>query len=164
MQKFKANWQITKNWQLIFPFIGLVALGYSSIKLAGLFISKEKLAILIGLGAVIFFVLLRLTLKIFEKLEKKWEVNHRWELISIFLVFASTGSSSVFVSRPLIKLMGINRDNLPTFAYWILYIVIGFIFYQILLVCIGWLFGQYKFFWDFEKKMLRRLGLKRFVD
>ncbi|MWW23709.1 DUF6787 family protein [Algibacter lectus] len=164
MQKFKANWQITKNWQLIFPFIGLVALGYSSFKLAGLFISKENLAILIGLGAVIFFVLLKFILKIFEKLEKKWEVNYRWELISIFLVFASTGSSSVFVSRPLIKLMGINRDNLPTFAYWFLYIVIGFIFYQILLVLIGWIFGQYKFFWNFEKKMLRRIGLKRLVD
>ncbi|MEL0650287.1 DUF6787 family protein [Algibacter sp. TI.3.09] len=164
MQKFKANWQITKNWQLIFPFIGLVALGYSSFKLAGLFISKENPAILIGLGAVIFFVLLKFILKIFEKLEKKWEVNYRWELISIFLVFASTGSSSVFVSRPLIKFMGINRDNLPTFAYWFLYIVIGFIFYQILLVLIGWIFGQYKFFWNFEKKMLRRIGLKRLVD
>ncbi|GAL77547.1 hypothetical protein JCM19274_5260 [Algibacter lectus] len=142
----------------------MVALGYSSFKLAGLFISKENLAILIGLGAVIFFVLLKFILKIFEKLEKKWEVNYRWELISIFLVFASTGSSSVFVSRPLIKLMGINRDNLPTFAYWFLYIVIGFIFYQILLVLIGWIFGQYKFFWNFEKKMLRRIGLKRLVD
>lgn len=164
MQKFKANWQITKNWQLIFPFIGLVALGYSSFKLASLFISIENPAILIGLGAVIFFALLKFILKIFVKLEKKWEVNHRWELISIFLVFASTGSSSVFVSRPLIKLMGINRDNLPTFAYWFLYIIIGFIFYQILLVLIGWIFGQYKFFWNFEKKMLRRIGLKRFVD
>lgn len=142
----------------------MVALGYSSFKLAGLFISKENLAILIGLGAVIFFVLLKFILKIFEKLEKKWEVAYRWELISIFLVFASTGSSSVFVSRPLIKLMGINRDNLPTFAYWFLYIVIGFIFYQILLVLIGWIFGQYKFFWNFEKKMLRRIGLKRLVD
>ncbi|WP_405292791.1 DUF6787 family protein [Algibacter sp. Ld11] len=164
MQKFKDNWQITKNWQLIFPLIGLVALGYSAFKLAGLFVNKERLAILIGLVAVIFFVLLKFILKIFEKLEKKWEVNYRWELISIFLVFASTGSSSVFVSRPLIKLMGINRDNLPVFAYWVLYIVIGFIFYQVLLVLIGWIFGQYAFFWNFEKKMLRRIGLKRFVD
>jgi len=164
VQKFKANWQITKNWQLIFPLIGLVALGYSSFKLSSLFVSAENLVVACVLTAVIFFVLLKLTLKIFEKVEKRWAVNYRWELISIFLVFATTGSSSVFVSRPLIKLMGINRDNLPVFAYWVLYIVIGFIFYQILLVLIGWIFGQYKFFWDFEKKMLRRLGLKRFVE
>lgn len=164
MQKFKANWQITKNWQLIFPLLGLVALGYSSFKLAGLFVGELNIVINLALTAVIFYVLLKLTLKIFEKLEKKWDVNYRWELISIFLVFACTGSSSVFVSRPLIKLMGINKDNLPVFAYWVLYILIGFIFYQILLVFIGWVFGQYQFFWSFEKKMLRRLGFKRFVD
>ncbi|WP_438963884.1 DUF6787 family protein, partial [Winogradskyella sp.] len=27
-----------------------------------------------------------------------------------------------------------------------------------------WLFGQFKFFWEFEKKMLRRFGLRRFID
>jgi hypothetical protein len=108
--------------------------------------------------------LLKLVLIIFSKLEKKWAVSYKWEMISIFLVFASTGSSSVFISRPLIKLMGINKDNLPDYAYWILYILIGFIFYQILLVAIGWLFGQYKFFWAFEKKMLSRIGLKRFIN
>ncbi|WP_147678785.1 DUF6787 family protein [Algibacter pacificus] len=164
MQKFKSNWQITKNWQLVIPLIGMIALGYCAFKLAGLFVSTKNLAIALILAAIIFFLLLKLTLKIFEKVEKRWELTYRWELISVFLVFATTGSSSVFVSRPLIKLMGINRDNLPLFAYWILYILIGFIFYQILLVCIGWLFGQYKFFWDFEKKMLRRIGFKRFLD
>ena len=164
MQKFKANWQITKNWQLIIPFIGLVALGYSSFKLVGLFISSQNLAITLFLTAVIGFVLLKLTLKIFNKLEKKWNVKYRWELISIFLVFATTGSSSMFVSRPIIKLIGINKDNLPSLVYWVLYIVIGFIFYQILLLIIGWLFGQYKFFWNFEKKMITRIGLKRFIN
>jgi hypothetical protein len=32
--------------------------------------------------------------------------------------------------------------------------------YQVLLVLIGALFGQFSFFWGFEKKMLRRFGLK----
>ena len=43
-------------------------------------------------------------------------------------------------------------------------IIIGLIFYQMLLVFFGWLFGQFQFFWEFEKKMLRRFGLKRFLD
>jgi len=34
--------------------------------------------------------------------------------------------------------------------------------YQITLPLVGWLFGQFKFFWDFEKKMLQRMGLGRF--
>ena len=90
-------------------------------------------------------------------------MTYRWELITIFIVFALTGSSSVFVGRPLIKFIGITKENLNPFIYWFLYIIIGLIFYQILLVCFGWLFGQFKFFWNFEKKMLRRFGLGRFL-
>ncbi len=164
MNKFKENWEINNNWQLFFPFLGWIALGYSSYKLAYVFLKNFNVVFTILLSVILFFVLLKLILLIFEKLEKKWQVNYRWELINIFLVFAITGSSSVFISRPLIKLAGINKENLPTFAYWSLYIIIGFIFYQVLLVFFGWLFGQHKFFWNFEKKMLRRIGLKRFID
>tara|TARA_R110002049_G_scaffold38978_2_gene120347 strand:+ start:5343 stop:5837 length:495 start_codon:yes stop_codon:yes gene_type:complete len=164
VKKFKEIWEIKHNWQLLFPFLGIIGLIYSSYKLADLFLKNFHFVFTIMLSTVIFFILWKLTLFIFSKLEKKWDVNYRWELISIFLIFAITGTSSVFVSRPLIKLAGINKENLPTFAYWFLYIFIGFIFYQILLVCIGWVFGQYRFFWDFEKKMLRRIGFKKFLD
>jgi hypothetical protein len=99
-----------------------------------------------------------------EKLKERWEITSNWQLAIIFFVFAITGSTSVFISRPLIKIAGINKENLPSLVYWVLYIIIGFIFYQIFLVLFGWLFGQHKFFWNFEKKMIRRLGLKRFID
>lgn len=164
MKKFKAHWEIHKNWLLIVPILGLVALSYSSYKLANVFLKDVNIILTLLLSFIIFFVLLKLTLFIFNKLEKKWNVTYKWEMISIFLVFATTGSSSLFISKPIIKMIGINKENLPTFAYWILYIIIGFIFYQILLVLIGWLFGQYKFFWGFEKKMLRRIGFKRFLN
>lgn len=164
MKKFKENWGIDSSWQLIFPFLGLIILAYCSYKLSGTFLKGYNKVYTISLSILAFFALLKLTLMIFNKLEKKWQVNHRWEMINIFLVFAITGSASVFISRPLIKIAGINKENLPTLVYWILYIIIGFIFYQIFLVLIGWLFGQHKFFWNFEKKMLRRIGLKRFVD
>jgi len=164
LDRFKKNWEIQHNWQLIFPLLGLLGLGYSAFKLANVILQNVNISFVIIAAAVLFYLLLKLVLFIFEKLKNKWQVNYRWEMINIFLVFAITGSSSVFVSRPLIKLAGINKENLPVMAYWILYIVIGFIFYQILLVFIGWIFGQYKFFWAFEKKMLRRFGLKFFVD
>jgi len=164
VKKFKAHWEIHKNWLLIVPILGLVALSYSSYKLANVFLKDVNIILTLLLSFIIFFVLLKLTLFIFNKLEKKWNVTYKWEMISIFLVFATTGSSSLFISKPIIKMIGINKENLPTFAYWILYIIIGFIFYQILLVLIGWLFGQYKFFWGFEKKMLRRIGFKRFLN
>jgi hypothetical protein len=112
----------------------------------------------------ISYLLLKITLFIFKKLEKKWILNYKWEMIRVFIVFAVTGSSSMLVGRPTIKLLGITKENLNPVLYWILFIIIGLIIYQILLVTFGWLFGQFKFFWEFEKKMLRRFGLRRFID
>jgi hypothetical protein len=37
-----------------------------------------------------------------------------------------------------------------------------FSIYQFLLVIVGTIFGQYQFFWNMEKKMLKRIGFKRF--
>ncbi|WP_445737067.1 DUF6787 family protein [Mariniflexile sp.] len=164
MEKLKERWDIKQNWQLLFPFLGIVVLGYSSYKLSFLFLKETNSTFNILLSGVFFFLLLKSTLFIINKLEKKWQVNYKWEMISIFLVFAVTGSSSLFVSRPIIKWIGITKENLNPLLYWVLYIIIGFVFYQILLVLIGWLFGQFQFFWNFEKKMLCRLGFKRFID
>ena len=164
MKKLKKHWEIKQNWQLLFPFLGFVVLAYSAYKLSFLFLKEVNIVFNVILSSILFYILLKFTFFIFKKLENKWKVNHKWEMISIFLVFAATGSSSLFISRPIIKLIGITKENLNPFMYWFLYIIIGFIFYQILLVLIGWIFGQFQFFWDFEKKMLSRLGFKRFMD
>ena len=162
MQKFKQRWEIQQNWQLLFPLFGLLGLIYSSYKLSLVFIEKPSIYSNILITAVVSFLLLKLTLFLFKKLEKKWILTYRWEMIRVFIVFAITGSFSVFLGRPFIKLIGITKDNLSPVLYWILFIFIAMVFYQILLVGIGWLLGQFKFFWNFEKKMLFRFGLKRF--
>ncbi|MFD1061731.1 DUF6787 family protein [Winogradskyella litorisediminis] len=164
MEKFKNRWEITENWQLLFPFLGVFGLSYSSYKLGFLFEQYVGLVVAILLSAVFFFVLLKFILFLFEKLENKWILDAKWEMIRVFIVFAITGSSSMFIGRPIIKWLGITKENLNPILYWVLFIIIGLIFYQILLVTFGWLFGQHKFFWNFEKKMLRRFGLGRFID
>lgn len=164
MQKFKQRWEIQQNWQLLFPVLGLIGLIYSSYKLSFVFYKDSGFYINILITIIISFLLLKLTLFLFKKLEKKWILDYKWEMIRVFIVFAITGSSSVVVGRPFIKLLGITKDNLNPFIYWVLFIFIAIVFYQILLVCFGWIFGQFQFFWNFEKKMLRRLGLKRFLD
>ncbi|RSK38719.1 DUF6787 family protein [Mangrovimonas spongiae] len=162
MDKFKKRWEIQKNWQLLFPALGIVGIGYSAFKLTSLLIDKVYL---IPFGTIaISFTLIKLTLWIFEKLKHKWILDYRWEMIRVFIVFAITGSTSAYIGRPILKLLGITKENLNPIIYWVLFIIIGLIFYQILLVSFGWLFGQFKFFWEFEKKMLRRFGLKRFID
>ncbi|MEO8933730.1 MAG: DUF6787 family protein [Xanthomarina sp.] len=164
METFKKNWEIQKNWQLIFPLLGILGLIYTSHKLTNVFFKEFHLLVIIGVTAILFFVLLKFILFLFKKLEDRWVVDYKWELIRIFIVFSITGTSSLFVGKPIIRLLGITKENLNITVYWILYIFIGLIFYQILLVTTGWLLGQFKFFWEFEKKMLRRFGLKRFLD
>ncbi|HAB27811.1 MAG TPA: hypothetical protein DCE27_08820, partial [Xanthomarina gelatinilytica] len=112
METFKKNWDIQQNWQLIFPLLGLVGLLYSSFKLANALIKDMHILIVLALTAILFFVLLKFTLFLFKKLEKKWDVNYKWELIRIFIVFAITGTSSLFVGKPIIKLLGITKENL----------------------------------------------------
>lgn len=164
MENFKNNWQIQHNWQLIFPVLGILMLSYSSYRLADVIVGNINLFLVLILSIVLFFVLLKLTLFLFKKLERKWVLEYRWEMIRVFIVFAITGSSSVFIGKPIIAFIGITKDNFNTIFYWILYILVGLIFYQILLVSYGWLFGQFKFFWEFEKKMLKRFGLEKFLN
>jgi hypothetical protein len=104
-----------------------------------------------------------------QKLKERWGISSNFQLIIIFFVFAITGSSSVFVAKPFLNLIGLQQSNFPDnhwgmIIYWFLRIILIFPFYQILLVIYGWLFGQFKFFWDFEKKMLKRIGLGYFLS
>ncbi|WP_033958178.1 DUF6787 family protein [Psychroserpens jangbogonensis] len=163
LEKFKSRWEIQQNWQLLFPLLGLVGLGYSAYKLAFRLTDSFPIILSVALASLLFFILLKLTLYFFKKLEHKWILDYKWEMIRVFIVFAVTGSSSVFVGRPIMKLIGITKENLNPILYWVLFIIIGLIFYQILLVTFGWLFGQFKFFWEFEKKMLKRFGLGKFI-
>ena len=158
LNNFKKHWEITSNWQLIIPLMGIIGLFYSSYKLVRIF-AIESLAINIALSLVVSIILLKFTLFLFKKLEKKWKLTYRWEMIRVFIVFAITGSSSAIVGKPFLKMVGITSNNLQPVIYWLLYVLISFIFYQVLLISIAWLFGQFQFFWDFEKKMIRRMRL-----
>ena len=100
-----------------------------------------------------------------EKLKARWGIDSNWQIILIILVFAVTGSTSVYITKPILGFFGIIKENFDyTFFYYCLKILLVFPIYQFLLVFFGWLFGQFHFFWNFEKKMLRRIGFKRFLD
>ncbi|MGA8854007.1 MAG: DUF6787 family protein [Christiangramia sp.] len=96
-----------------------------------------------------------------KKLKDRWGINSNWQLFIIFLVFAITGSSATKLASPVCELVGITWESSEWFVYWPFRILLIFPIYQVLLVLIGWIFGQFQFFWAFEKKMLHRIGLAR---
>ncbi|UPT70666.1 MAG: diacylglyceryl transferase [Flavobacterium sp. JAD_PAG50586_2] len=91
--------------------------------------------------------------------KERWNIKSNWQLAVIFVVFAVTGSSAAYLSKPILAFFGINKDSVSGWIYYPLYIILIFPVYQVLLVSYGFLFGQFEFFWAFEKKMLRSCGL-----
>ena len=100
----------------------------------------------------------------FEKFKSKWGIKSNFQLIIILVVFAITGSCSLFVTEPLLNLLNISEENLKPWLYRVLKIIIIFPIYNILIIIIGTIFGQFSFFWNFVKKMLSRIGLNFFKD
>lgn len=163
METFKKNWEITKNWQLLYPIVGILSLIYSAIKLAGLF-KLDNLLINALISALLFFGLLKICLLLFKPLVKRWKVNQRWKVIRIFMVFAITGSLSVIISNPIFETVGFVKENfthvaLGTFFYYVLKFILILPIYKVLLVFFGWVFREYDFFLNFALKLANRIGL-----
>ena len=93
-----------------------------------------------------------------NRLKEKWQITSNLQLTIIFIVFAITGSTASKIAAPVVHFFGIYSETNPI-LYWPLRIILIFPLYQVLLVLFGWIFGQFKVFLAFEKKMLRRLRI-----
>lgn len=96
-----------------------------------------------------------------KKLKDRWGIDSNWQLFIVFLVFAITGSSAAKLASPICELIGITQESTHWSIYWLTRILLIFPVYQVLLVTFGWMFGQFRFFWAFEKKMLSRMGFAK---
>lgn len=96
--------------------------------------------------------------------KKRWNIHSNWQVFIILVVFAVTGSTAAYLSKPVLALFGITKDTVSGWIYYPLYIILIFPVYQVLLVGYGFLFGQFTFFWAFEKKMLRSMKLGFIAD
>lgn len=96
----------------------------------------------------------------FQKLKDKWDVRSDARLALIFLSFSLAGSMTIFVRKPIFSLLGYTEDT-PFLLKAITYIFTVTPSYFILLIIIGSILGQFKFFWAFEKKALSRFIPKK---
>ena len=96
-----------------------------------------------------------------EKLKAKWNIESNFQVILILIVFSITGSISVLITKPILEFFNVQRETLSPYVFWPIKILLIFPVYQFLLLIVGALFGQFRFFWEFQKKTLgRMLGKK----
>lgn len=92
-----------------------------------------------------------------KKLKDHWQVSNL-DLLLILCVFAITGSLTAYISKAITAWVGLE----PSSPLWqraglrALVLIFG---YQVLILLISIPFGQFRFFWNYEKKILRRMGL-----
>ncbi len=94
-----------------------------------------------------------------EKLKKRWNLTSNLQVAAIFIVFSINGSFATLIAKPTMYFIGLGVETTNFWLFWSIRILLIFIIYQTTLPMVGWLFGQFEFFWAFEKKMLSRLGL-----
>ena len=93
----------------------------------------------------------------FNRLKQKWKVSTT-QLILILCTFAVTGTLTAYISRSITLWVGFD-DN--TFWLWklLLRLFILVFGYQFIILVVAFFFGQFNFFWNYEKKILRYLGI-----
>ncbi len=93
----------------------------------------------------------------FDKLKKKWKVNNL-DLILILCVFAITGTTTAYISRYITNWVGLTAES-PLWQRAGLRGLILIFGYQIIILLVSIPFGQFKFFWNYEKKILRKMKI-----
>ena len=100
----------------------------------------------------------------FNRFKERWEISSNWQAAIIFVVFGITGSVASKLAEPVTELIGLKDYDTAWYIYWPIRIFLIFPIYQVLLIFFGTLFGQFKFFWAFEKKMMGRFLRKKDVN
>ena len=95
----------------------------------------------------------------FEKLKQRWKVSG-WQLFLILCVFAVTGTTTAFISRYITQWLGLTPES-PLWQRALLRGGVLIFGYQIIILLVSIPFGQFQFFWNYEKKILRRLKLMK---
>ena len=94
-----------------------------------------------------------------EKIRKLFRVDTNYQLIIVNIVFAVTGTLSVYFAGFILELFDITLVEYTKFQYWTLRILLLIPVYQFLLIIVGSIMGEFDYFWRMEKKMLGRFGI-----
>lgn len=95
-------------------------------------------------------------------LKERWGITSNFQIVLILIGFAINGSFAAYIARPLTEAVGLDPETTSWWIFWPLRVLLVFAVYQATLPIVGFCVGQFRFFWNMEKKMLKRMGLKCF--
>jgi hypothetical protein len=90
-----------------------------------------------------------------KRLQQRWGLKSIGQVVLVLIVFAATGTTVMFLKRPVVSIFTENGEQPVLFS--IIYYLLILPIYNIILLAYGFLFGQFDFFWRFEKGMWDRM-------
>jgi Na+-driven multidrug efflux pump len=91
-----------------------------------------------------------------DKLKERWQLKNAWQVLVVLLVFACTGFTVLFIKKPILNFFADGAGNSTQAS--ILYYILILPLYNVILLIYGFVFGQFDFFWTFEKRFFRRIA------
>lgn len=93
----------------------------------------------------------------FSRLKQKWNVSNR-QFVVIFIAFGCTGLTAAYLTKVITSWVGMDENSWWVYR-WLIKLSMLLFGYHLLLLFYGGLFGEWKFFWSFEKRLLQRLRI-----
>lgn len=90
-----------------------------------------------------------------ERLKQRWKLGSAFQVIVVLVVFACTGFTVLLIKKPVLHFLAGDQGE-STLAS-VLYYLFILPLYNIILLAYGFLFGQFRFFWEFEKRFFNRI-------
>lgn len=91
-----------------------------------------------------------------EKLKERWQLKSVWQVLVVLLVFACTGFTVLFIKKPILIFFAGEAGNSTQAS--VLYYILILPLYNVILLIYGFVFGQFEFFWTFEKRFFSRIA------
>ena len=94
-----------------------------------------------------------------QNLIKKFNAKSKVHLLVIFFVFGLSGSFSLWISSPVMAALDLKNilNNYPLYLLFRVLIIIPI--YQLILIVIDSIFGEFQYFWKFERKFLKLIKI-----
>lgn len=100
-------------------------------------------------------------MRFLDRMKARWGVG-LWGVLAILITFSLAGMTVVRLRRPIMAFL--LPDHHAAWMTWAVYALVMVPIYQVVLLAYGSLLGQFRFFWEKEKRMgqflLRLVGIR----